>query len=115
MFRNVAIVGLIWMFAPWRGLGRDAVELESSYRGNGWFEYRLRTLEDPFFTSITFASISPFMKKCRATCATFSGGGQRWEQQMFFELQARQQEALTETRRVIFVGLAHFLDQSMQT
>lgn len=34
---------------------------------------------------------------------------------LFFELQACQQEALAKTRRVILVGLAHFLDQPVQT
>ncbi len=34
------------------------------------------------------------MKKCRAKCATFSGGGQRGQQQVLFEFQAGQQEAL---------------------
>ncbi|MBE0541109.1 MAG: hypothetical protein IH623_06970 [Verrucomicrobia bacterium] len=41
--------------------------------------------------SVAFAFLSPFMRKCRAKCATFSGGSQRRQQQMFFEFQARQQ------------------------
>lgn len=38
---------------------RNLFELESQYHGNGVFEYRLRTLHDPFITGITIHQILP--------------------------------------------------------
>jgi len=40
--------------------GRDVFELESRYLGDGWFEYRFRTLEDPFFTRIDLVQLAVF-------------------------------------------------------
>jgi hypothetical protein len=42
------------------GLGRDYVEVESRYIGNGTFQYTLRTLEDPFIAQIGFAALFPY-------------------------------------------------------
>jgi len=39
---------------------RNAMEVESSYLGGGWFEYRLRTLDDPFIKNITLGQLVPW-------------------------------------------------------
>ena len=39
--------------------GRDVIEVESHYTGNGCFEYTVRTLYDPFVTDIGFAQLIP--------------------------------------------------------
>jgi hypothetical protein len=41
------------------GLGRDLLELESRFMGNGRFDYRLRTLEDPFFAGVGIGVLAP--------------------------------------------------------
>lgn len=41
------------------GLGRDVVEIESQYIGDGTFQYTLRTLEDPFIAQIGFGQLFP--------------------------------------------------------
>src|SRR5882724_11947561 len=41
------------------GLGRDVVEVESHYVGDGTFQYTLRTLEDPFIAQIGFGQLLP--------------------------------------------------------
>ena len=53
------LAGIIGTLGLSVGLGRDVLELESSYRGDGWFDYRLRTLEDPFFKGIRFGGLVP--------------------------------------------------------
>ena len=59
--------------------------------------------------------ISPFVKKCRAKCATFSSRGQRDQQQVFFEFQTGRENALPKPGRVGFASLARWLEQSVQT
>ncbi len=57
--RAALIAGIIWTFGLANVLGRDVLEVESRYRGDGWFDYRLRTLEDPFFKAISFHQFLP--------------------------------------------------------
>jgi hypothetical protein len=70
-FRKALIIVVAWVFALCSGLGKDAIELQSSYTGNGWFQYRLRTLEDPFFKRIDFSQLvpSPFTNYVENTVA----------------------------------------------
>src|SRR6266498_3593949 len=42
------------------GISRDVVEVESRYLGDGWFQYGLRTLPDPFIIEIGFANLVPY-------------------------------------------------------
>ncbi len=39
---------------------KDVLEVESRYAGEGWFYYRVRTLEDPFFAGIAFGQLVPY-------------------------------------------------------
>lgn len=50
-------VGILAVFTA---TARDAIEVESSYLGAGWFEYRVRTLADPFFKKITLGQLAPW-------------------------------------------------------
>jgi hypothetical protein len=43
------LVCIVLTLASYAALSRPVIELTSRYNGDGWFEYRLRTLEDPFF------------------------------------------------------------------
>jgi hypothetical protein len=50
MKRFVIIVLLVGALGiPIRAQERHQVELESTYLGDGWFQYRLRSIDDPFF------------------------------------------------------------------
>src|ERR1039457_5862671 len=53
------LIASIWTFGVAIVFGKDAIELESRYDGDGWFHYRLRTLEDPFLTEIYFGQLLP--------------------------------------------------------
>lgn len=57
--RTTLLAVIIWTLELSVGLARDVLEVESSYRGDGWFDYRLRTLEDPFFKGIRFGQLLP--------------------------------------------------------
>ena len=39
--------------------GRDSIELESTYLGEGWFKYRLKSLPDPFFSQVSLGQFGP--------------------------------------------------------
>jgi hypothetical protein len=45
------IVGIIFSIV-YSSSARNFAELESTYLGDGWFQYRFKTLVDPFFTSV---------------------------------------------------------------
>lgn len=47
---------VLWVSAA---VARDAIEIESRYTGDGWFEYRIRTLDDPFIGLIYFGQLAP--------------------------------------------------------
>ncbi|NOS68962.1 MAG: hypothetical protein HOP33_03445 [Verrucomicrobia bacterium] len=59
LVKSTLIAGIAWTIGLSAGHGRDVLELESRYNGDGWFEYRLRTLEDPFFKAIRFGQLLP--------------------------------------------------------
>lgn len=67
----VQVIASLWALGLSVGLGKDAVEVESHYAGDGWFEYRLRTMEDPFFAGIEFGQLlpSPFTNYVENTLA----------------------------------------------
>lgn len=58
IFRVFTIIGFYFLLS-FSAFGKDAVELQSRYVGDGWFEYRLRTLEDPFLSELTFDQLAP--------------------------------------------------------
>lgn len=50
------MVSIIGLFAA---DGRDVMEVESRYTGDGCFQYTVRTLYDPFVTDVGFANLVP--------------------------------------------------------
>lgn len=56
---SVLLTAGISIFLSATGLAREAIELESGYDGDGWFHYRLRTLEDPFLAGVQFGQLLP--------------------------------------------------------
>jgi hypothetical protein len=57
---SLCVAAAICLFVPPCVLARDVFELESRATEDGWFHYRLRTLEDPFFTEIHIPAIGPW-------------------------------------------------------
>ncbi|HYG24869.1 MAG TPA: hypothetical protein VEH04_19040 [Verrucomicrobiae bacterium] len=55
---NAAAVAAL-LFPPC-ARAKDVLELQSHAAEDGWFHYRLRTLEDPFFNGIHIAGIGPW-------------------------------------------------------
>lgn len=49
-----------WLLEASNVEARYCLEFESRYDGDGWFHYRLRTMEDPFISLIYFRQICPF-------------------------------------------------------
>jgi hypothetical protein len=53
------LITAIWILGIAVTFGKNAIEIESRYDGDGWFHYRLRTLEDPFLKEIRFEQLLP--------------------------------------------------------
>lgn len=60
MNRKLLCLIFAGVFAISTASARNAMEVESSYLGEGWFEYRLRTLDDPFIKKITLFQLVPW-------------------------------------------------------
>lgn len=51
------MVVAIWLGVPAVSLARHQIEVESSYRGDGWFEYRLCSMDDPYFPGLVLGGL----------------------------------------------------------
>lgn len=60
MNRMALCLIFIGVFSVFTASSRNAIEVESRYLGEGWFEYRLRTLDDPFIKNITLVQLAPW-------------------------------------------------------
>lgn len=56
---RLSLIALISAIGISTGFGRDVLELETRYLGDGCFQYQLRTLYDPFFVDISIGQLAP--------------------------------------------------------
>jgi hypothetical protein len=81
-------MAVVWFLGDAGAFGRDGMEVESRYDGDGWFHYRLRTLEDPFLASIDLRQLLPdpfpgYLTNTLPNHWTNSYYGDKWSGLMF--------------------------------
>ena len=48
----LALLLAVFLFGPGTAKGTTFLQFDSTFLGNGWFQYRLQLMDDPFFTAV---------------------------------------------------------------
>jgi hypothetical protein len=59
MKAKLILIVLTALLQVWPAAGRNFCELESTYMGEGWFRYRLKSLPDPIFSQVDLTAFVP--------------------------------------------------------